>query len=69
MYPKTNTGSLVSGAGPWHNWLKSPRYLRNGADLLVGGTEAQAVLGLLPDPWWAELGPGALTAGPWVFQV
>ena len=69
VYPKTNTGSLVSGAGSWHSWLRSPRYLRAGADLLVGGTEVQAVLGLLATPWWAELGPGALAAGPWVSQV
>ena len=54
----------MSGAGSWHSWLRSPRYLRAGVDLLVGGTEVQALLGPLAAPWWAELGPGALAAAP-----
>ena len=45
--PKAGSGLLVSQPDSHGSWVSSPRYLRAGIGMLVGGTTAQGLLGLM----------------------
>ena len=38
---RTGVGPLMSGTGPQHSWLRSPRYVGAGFGLLVGKSKAR----------------------------
>lgn len=45
--PKADSGLLVSQPDSQGSWVRSPRYLRAGIGMLLGGTTAQGLLGLM----------------------
>ena len=57
---RASAGSLVDRA---RFWCVSHRagVPRSSAHLLMGKVRIQKFLGLVPDHWWAKLGPGAST--------